>query len=59
MVETLKDLRSANNEEDKDLSIIIRGDGKAKYRQIRAALDVCQRANVLKVDLATEMANQK
>ena len=59
MVETLKYLRSANNEEDKDLSIIVRGDGKAKYKQIRAALDVCQRANVLKVDLATEMTNQK
>jgi biopolymer transport protein ExbD len=59
MVARLTDLRSANNEEDKDLSIIIRGDGKAKYKQIRAALDVCQQANVLKVDLATEMSNQK
>ena len=38
----------------RDLSVIIRGDGKTKYRQIRAVLDVCQQANVPKVDLATE-----
>ncbi|HAB18431.1 MAG TPA: biopolymer transporter ExbD [Verrucomicrobiota bacterium] len=40
--------------EDPDLSVIIRGDGKTKYRQIRAVLDACQQANVVKVDLATE-----
>ena len=28
-------------------------------RQIRAVLDVCQQANIPKVDLATEAANQK
>jgi biopolymer transport protein ExbD len=39
---------------DPDLNVIVRGDGKAKYKQIRDVLDVCQRANVLKVDLATE-----
>lgn len=39
---------------DPDLSIIVRGDGKAKYRQIRAVIDACQQANVVKVDLATE-----
>src|SRR5471032_3247857 len=37
-----------------DLNIIVRGDGKTKYKQIRAVLDVCQQANVPKVDLATE-----
>jgi biopolymer transport protein ExbD len=37
-----------------DLNIIVRGDGKTKFRQIRAVLDVCQQANVPKVDLATE-----
>ena len=37
-----------------DLNIIVRGDSKTKYRQIRAVLDVCQQANVPKVDLATE-----
>ena len=37
-----------------DLNIIVRGDGKTKYSQIRAVLDICQQANVPKVDLATE-----
>jgi biopolymer transport protein ExbD len=50
MLQTLIGLR----ETDPDLNIIVRGDGKAKYRQIRAVLDVCQQANVPKVDLATE-----
>ena len=50
MVQTLIGLR----ETDPDLNIIVRGDGKTKYRQIRAVLDVCQRANVPKVNLATE-----
>jgi len=45
--------------DDPDLSVIVRGDGKAKYRQIRAVLDVCQQANVAKVDLATEPADKK
>lgn len=40
--------------DDPDLSVVVRGDGKAKYRQIRAVLDACQQANVTKVDLATE-----
>jgi len=40
--------------DDPDLSVIVRGDGKAKYRQIRAVLDACQQANVVKVNLATE-----
>lgn len=47
---TLVDLRIS----DPDLSVIVRGDGKAKYRQIRAVIDACQQANVVKVDLATE-----
>jgi biopolymer transport protein ExbD len=47
---TLVDLRV----DDPDLSVIVRGDAKTKYRQIRAVLDVCQQANVVKVDLATE-----
>jgi biopolymer transport protein ExbD len=50
MLQTLIGLR----ESDPDLNIIVRGDGKAKYKQIRAVLDVCQQANVPKVDLATE-----
>jgi biopolymer transport protein ExbD len=40
--------------DDPDLNIIVRGDARAKYKQIRAVLDVCQQANVPKVDLATE-----
>ena len=50
----LVDLRIA----DQDLSVIVRGDGKTKYRQIRAVLDVCQQVNVAKVDLATEAADK-
>jgi biopolymer transport protein ExbD len=34
----------------------LRGDTGVKYKQIRDVLDVCQRANVSKVDLATEPA---
>jgi biopolymer transport protein ExbD len=40
--------------DDPDLSVIVRGDTKTKYRQIRSVLDACQQANVVKVDLATE-----
>jgi biopolymer transport protein ExbD len=45
--------------DDPDLSVIVRGDGKTKYHQVRAVLDVCQQANVVKVDLATEAADKK
>ena len=40
---------------DPDLNVIIRGDGKTKYKQIRAVLDICQQVNIVKVDLATEI----
>ena len=50
MLQTLIGLRT----DDPDLNVIVRGDSKTKYRQIRAVLDVCQQANVPKVDLATE-----
>jgi len=50
MIQTLIGLREA----DPDLNVIVRADGKAKYKQIRAVLDVCQRANLSRVDLATE-----
>ena len=50
MLQTLIGLRT----EDPDLNVIIRGDSQTKYKQIRAVLDVCQQANVPKVDLATE-----
>jgi biopolymer transport protein ExbD len=41
--------------DDPDLNIIVRGDAKTKYKQIRAVLDLCQQANIVKVDLATEV----
>jgi biopolymer transport protein ExbD len=40
--------------DDPDLSVIVRGDRTTKYRKILAIMDALQRANVLKVDLATE-----
>jgi biopolymer transport protein ExbD len=50
MLEKLISMRA----DDQDLSIIIRGDGHTKYKDIRAVLDVCQLAQVLKVELETE-----
>jgi biopolymer transport protein ExbD len=41
--------------DDPDLNIIVRGDAKTKFKDIRAVLDICQQANVPKVDLATEI----
>jgi biopolymer transport protein ExbD len=40
---------------DPDLNVIVRGDAKTKYKDIRAVLDMCQQANILKLDLATEI----
>ncbi len=40
--------------DDPDLSVIVRGDSRTRYRQLRGVLDACQQANVGKVDLATE-----
>ena len=42
--------------DDPDLNVIVRGDAKTKYKRIRAVLDICQQANLAKVDLATEIA---
>ena len=55
MLLTLIGLRT----DDPDLNVIVRGDSQTKYKQIRAVLDVCQQANIPKVDLATEAAYQK
>ena len=41
------------------MNVIVRGDGKTKYKQIRAVLDICQQANLVKVDLATEIATNR
>ena len=50
MLQTLIALRT----DDPDLNLIIRGDSKTKYKQVRSVLDVCQQANVPKVDLETD-----
>jgi biopolymer transport protein ExbD len=50
MLQTLINLRT----DDPDLNVIVRGDAHTKYKQIRTVLDVCQQANVPKVDLATD-----
>lgn len=50
MLQELVNLRTA----DPDLNVIVRGDGHVQYKDIRAVLDVCQQANLPKVDLATE-----
>ncbi len=44
--------------DDPDLSVIVRGDSKTKYRKIVAVMDALQQANVIKVDLATEPAGK-
>jgi biopolymer transport protein ExbD len=41
---------------DPDLNVIVRGDAQTPYARIRPVLAACQQANVLKVDLATEVA---
>ena len=41
--------------DDQDLNVIVRGDAKTHYKLIRAVLDLCQQANLPKVDLATEV----
>lgn len=40
--------------ENPDLNVIIRGSAKTKYQNIVAVMDMLQRANVGKVNLATE-----
>lgn len=42
--------------DDPDLNVIVRGDAKTKYRDIVRVMDLLQQANVVKVDLATEVA---
>ena len=40
--------------DDPDLSVIVRGDSRTKYRHIVTVMDALQQANIVKVDLATE-----
>ena len=46
-------------EVDPDLNVLVRGDAKTKYKQIREVLDACQAANLPKVDLVTDPAGNK
>ena len=50
LLEQLIQLRT----DDPDLSVIVRGDSKTRYRKIAVVLDALQQAKVVKVDLATE-----
>jgi biopolymer transport protein ExbD len=59
LLDDLRDKLVGLRMDDPDLSVIVRGDAKTKYRQIRAVLDICQQANVAKVDLATETTDKK
>jgi biopolymer transport protein ExbD len=45
--------------DDPDINVIVRGDARTKYKEIREVLDICQRANIGKLDLATDIANPR
>lgn len=50
MLQELVSLR----EDNPDLNVIVRGDSRTQYKDIRKVLDVCQQAAIPKVDLATD-----
>ena len=54
MADLLGELISLRTD-DPDLNVIIRGDAKTHYKEIRSVLDICQQANIAKVQLATEI----
>ena len=58
-LDELRDTLVGLRVEDPDLSVIVRGDSKTKYRKIREVMDMLQQANVVKVDLATDPADKK
>ncbi len=47
-------LENFQRNETQDISIIIRGSAKTKYKNVVAVMDSLQQANVAKVNLATE-----
>jgi biopolymer transport protein ExbD len=55
-VATLR-LENFQRNETQDISIIIRGSSKTKYKNIVGVMDALQQANVAKVNLATEPLN--
>jgi len=50
-------LENYQRNETQDISIIIRGSAKTKYKNIVGVMDALQQANVAKVNLATEPLN--
>jgi len=42
--------------DDPELNVVVRGDAKTKYKAVRNVLDICQQANIGKLDLATDIA---
>jgi biopolymer transport protein ExbD len=53
-VTSLQERIAALRLDEADLSVVIRGSAKTKYRNIVAVMDMLQQANVGKVNLATE-----
>lgn len=53
-VESLQDRIVAMRLDEADLSVVIRGSAKTKYRNVVTVMDKLQQANVGKVNLATE-----
>jgi biopolymer transport protein ExbD len=50
-------LENLQRNETQDISIIIRGSSKTKYKNIVGVMDALQQANLAKVNLATEPLN--
>jgi biopolymer transport protein ExbD len=55
-VATLR-MENFQRNETQDISVIIRGSSKTKYKNIVGVMDALQQANVAKVNLATEPLN--
>jgi biopolymer transport protein ExbD len=51
---SLQERMSLLRVDDPDLSVVIRGSGRTKYKNVVEVMDKLQQANVLKVNLATE-----
>ena len=51
---SLQERMSLLRVDDPDLSVVIRGSARTKYKNVVDVMDMLQQANVLKVNLATE-----
>jgi biopolymer transport protein ExbD len=56
---SLREMLIIARTDNTNLSAIVRGDAKTKYRQVRAVLDACQQSGLVKFDVATEAADKK